>query len=252
MAESDGSAPARKNEPTKKSMTVPIILIAAAMVVGLLLVFTGNDGPSSPAPATQPVYPQPGAAAPQTTLPAAVAPTGAEEATGAAATTLYYGTTPLTAVPQESAAPIAAEPQTAPPETEAPAPQTTAKEGVAAQFTSENGSLLVDTSPENKFTRIISDQFDISPDLLTAIYAIPDTGQNYVMEWNGKKDASGKLIRNAETIRRCYLIDINGRVTDIAAADYSECVGMNRIENSFAMESLIKQMLIPQIEKAIN
>ncbi|MBQ6020441.1 MAG: hypothetical protein IJL26_09725 [Clostridia bacterium] len=230
-----------------------VTAISAAMVIGLLLLFTGNDEPTagthppvtaSPHTAVQ----QPTAtAAPaaQTVLPAAV-PT---DAPTAAATTLYYGAVPPTTIPPATHT-------TAPaPRTTAAAPQTDPEapaDGPAAQYTSADGSLHVDVSPENRFIQIVSKQSGISPSLLTAVYTLPDKGQNYVLEWNGETDASGKILRTADTVRRCYLIDISGRITDVAASDFNESVGMNRIENSVAMESMIKKILIPAIEKAIN
>ena len=221
-----------------------VTAIAAALVVGLLLIFTGEEKPAS--------RPTPAVGSAQYAAPTAPIQTAAIPAptTATPATTLYYGTAPLTTIPPATTVPATVSTTAAPAqpsETKAEPPQDT-----AAQFTSDKGSLTVDLSADNKFIRIVSGEKGISPALLTAVYALPDSGQNYVLEWNGETGADGALLRTADTVRRCYLIDTSGKITDIAAADFNECVGMNRIENSVAMETLIKKMLIPQIERAIN
>lgn len=226
--------------------------ISAAMVIGLLLLFTGNDDPAAGTRAST------GIVATQYVLPSQSVPTATVYTPSSAAiqptppaTTLYYGTAPLTTVPPatHTTAPSVPASTVAP---SASAAHQQEEDGPAAQFTSADGTLNVDLSPSNKFIQIVSSKEGIDAALLTAVYKLPDTGQNYVLEWTGKTDTSGKILRTSDTVRRCYLIDQSGNITDVAASDFNECVGMNRIENSVAMETLIKNMLVPAIEKAIN
>lgn len=115
-----------------------------------------------------------------------------------------------------------------------------------------NGKMYVDVSSDNKFIKIVNKAYGIDVKLLSAVFALPDTGQNYVLEWNGKTDGGGKILRNADTLRRCYLIDKNGKVTAIAAVDQSERMNMSRAENKLAMETLIKKVILPEIENQLN
>lgn len=225
--------------------------IVSALVIGMLLLFTGNDDPVRTQPPTVAVFSQTSPAVPTAPGMPTAAPTGVPFTTAGQETTLYYGTAPLTTIPASTTAPVAATvPQQTVTAAQTPS-QTTAPAQTAAQFTSAQGSMIVDTSADNRFIKIVADAKGISPSLLTAVYVLPDTGQNYVMEWNGTTDASGKLLRTADAVRRCYLIDTAGQIGDIAATDFNECVGMSRLENSVAMETLIKGILIPQIERSL-
>lgn len=115
-----------------------------------------------------------------------------------------------------------------------------------------NGKMYVDISESNKFIQIVHAEYKIDAKLLSAVYALPDTGQNYVLEWNGKTDSNGKIIRNADTLRRCFLIDVNGNISAIAATKSSERLNMSRAENKLAMETLIKKVILPEVEVQLN
>ncbi|MBR1811842.1 MAG: hypothetical protein IJ766_09425 [Clostridia bacterium] len=216
------------------------IVIAAAMIFGLLLMFVNPDSAEQTA------------TAPQNTVIYLV-PGQQTDATAAPETTLYYGLSAQTVptLPQTTAAqPITLQP----PQTASSAPVTTAAPAAttAPPITSANGTLNVDGSAENKFIKIVNQQYGIDAELLTAVFALPDTGQNYVLEWNSGRDDAGKILHTAENLRRCYLINTAGEVTDIAATKSSERVGMSIAENRIAMETLIKRVILPQIAAAIG
>lgn len=141
------------------------------------------------------------------------------------------------------------------------AAQTTAEQATAAQTTtarqestlpSPNGAMHVDLSSDNRFIQIVSRQYGISASLLSAVYVLPDSGQNYVLEWTGQTDANGKLIRSADTLRRCFLIDTAGKVASVAATDSSERENMSAAENKIAMETLIKRVILPELAGNLN
>ena len=115
-----------------------------------------------------------------------------------------------------------------------------------------NGTMIVDNDPDNAWIQQISRDYNIPAARLTAFYSVPNTGQNYVLEWNGTTDGSGRLLRSAGTLRRCFLIDEEGKLDSVAAADPDERVNMSRVENSFAMETLIKGVILPKVLEQID
>lgn len=162
----------------------------------------------------------------------------------------------LTTVPQtqeNTTTPPTTAATTVPPSTATTVPPSQAMELADGQTTIvHTGELLVDSSENNRFIQIVNSKYKIKKNLLTAVYSVPDTGQNYVMEWNGATDESGKLIRSAKTIRRCYLIGTDGTVTSVASVEPNERVNLSRTENSLSMNTLIKRIILPAIEDKLN
>lgn len=115
-----------------------------------------------------------------------------------------------------------------------------------------NGTMVVSNDPQNSFIRQIAEAYHIPAARLTAFYATPNTGQNYVLEWNGETAADGTLLRSADTLRRCFLIDENGNLDSVAATDPDERENMSRVENTFAMQTLIKGVILPKVLEQIE
>ncbi|MBO5895957.1 MAG: hypothetical protein J6Q83_01540, partial [Clostridia bacterium] len=77
---------------------------------------------------------------------------------------------------------------------------------------SPNGENVLSDHFENKFIKQISQDYGVDSDLLVAIYSEPDTGNNFVLEFSGKKDSSGTIIKSPDTLSKVYQIDQNGGV----------------------------------------
>ncbi len=110
----------------------------------------------------------------------------------------------------------------------------------------KNGTMVVDSSVSNKFIQIVEDKKDIDPSLLVAVYSVPESGQNYVFEFY---DDDG---READDIRRVYLIDSSGKITGIAAVKASERENVSSVENWFCMNVLIKELVYPAVKDELN
>ena len=110
----------------------------------------------------------------------------------------------------------------------------------------KNGTMVVDISSSNKFIKIIKNKKDIDTSLLAAVYSVPDSGQNYVFEFY---DEEG---READDIRRVYLIDTNGKITGVAAVNSSEKENISAVENWFCMNVLIKELVYPAVSKELK
>ena len=110
----------------------------------------------------------------------------------------------------------------------------------------KNGTMQTDTSPDNKYIKIVRQQKGISSDLLVAVFSVPESGQNYVFEFYSRDS------REVDNIRRVYLIDSNGKITGIAASNNSEKSGISAVENWFSMNVLIKEIIYPAIKDSIK
>lgn len=105
----------------------------------------------------------------------------------------------------------------------------------------KNGTMVVDTSSDNKFVKEVNKSRKIGSDKLVAVYSVPESGQNYVFEF---KDAKG---RKVDDLRRVYLLDENCKITGVAASSSTEKEGISSVENWFCMNVLIKEMIFPAV-----
>ncbi len=113
---------------------------------------------------------------------------------------------------------------------------------LSIEMPTSNGQMLVDTSPNNKFTQIVHKDRQIDTGYLIAVYSQPDTGQNYVLEFTSTTNFT------ADTLRRVFLIDTKGKISSVAAKSSSERENVSSMENWFCMNVLIKKMLLPAIQ----
>ena len=94
---------------------------------------------------------------------------------------------------------------------------------------SPKGDNMLSDNCENEFIKLVSENYNIDSDLLVAIYSIPDNGDNFVLEFNGKKDKNGNYIKSPATLRRIYQIDksknikiATGKTTGNVGVSYGE------------------------------
>ena len=55
----------------------------------------------------------------------------------------------------------------------------------------KNGDNILSDHHNNKYIKLVSEKFGVDKELLVAIYSTPDTGNNFVLEFDGKKDKDG-------------------------------------------------------------
>ena len=109
---------------------------------------------------------------------------------------------------------------------------------------SPNGDNVLSDHFENRYIKQISHDYGVDSDLLVAIYSEPDTGNNFVLEFNGKKDSSGSVIKSPDTLAKVYLVDKNGGVK-IATGKESGNVGVSYAEGLLSI-SMIKTVVMEQ------
>ncbi len=109
---------------------------------------------------------------------------------------------------------------------------------------SPNGENILSDHFENKYIKQISSSYGIDSDLLVAVYSEPDTGNNFVLEFNGDRDSSGNIIKSPDTLAKVYQIDKAGGVK-IATGQETGNVGVSYAEGLFCI-SMIKTVVMEQ------
>ena len=146
-----------------------------------------------------------------------------------------------------------------PTDTTASAPQSTAAApttGVATtaegeidlsiQLPDANGTMEVSLDPSNKFIKAVHNARGVDTSLLAAVYSVPESGQNYVLEFS----SAGK--RTADDLRRVYLLTADGAITSVAASKNTERENLSATENWFCMNVLIKGMVFKAVEDKLQ
>ena len=67
---------------------------------------------------------------------------------------------------------------------------------------------MLSDDPENEFIKLIADKYDLDPASLVAIYSVPDSGTNYVLEFKGSGILGNKppYKKSADNLKKVYLI----------------------------------------------
>lgn len=121
-------------------------------------------------------------------------------------------------------------------------------ESTTSKYTKTGDSVFTDDK-NNKYLSAVAKKYNIDTDNLAAIYTIPDTNGNIVLEFDGSKDENGKRIRNESTLIAIYSIgkDLNSKRASENASlnEYSE------IEMK-TMFFTVNKYLIPKFENELK
>lgn len=109
---------------------------------------------------------------------------------------------------------------------------------------SKNGENVLSDHYENEFIKSVSSRYGVDSDLLVAIYSVPDTGNNFVLQFNGKKDSSGSIVKSPDTLEKVYQID-KDRNVKIATGTQSGNVGVSYAEGIFCF-NMVKTLVMEQ------
>ena len=149
-------------------------------------------------------------------------------------------TAPSSVAPASSEAPTP-ETSSAAPSSEAPS-SSQGEIDLSIQMPEANGTMEVSLAPDNLFINAVHVSRGVDPSLLAAVYAVPESGQNYVFEF---KTAAG---RTADNLRRVYLLQGDGTIVSVAASNSAERENLSVTENWFCMNVLIKNMVFPAVK----
>jgi hypothetical protein len=77
---------------------------------------------------------------------------------------------------------------------------------------SPNGENILSDHYDNKYIKKVEKKYKVDSELLVAIYSDPDTGNNFVLQFNGKRDKDGNVIKSPDTLEKVYHIDKKGNI----------------------------------------
>mgnify|MGYP002513569075 CR=1 FL=1 len=74
----------------------------------------------------------------------------------------------------------------------------------------KNGDNYLSDDPNNEFIKLIASTYNIDKNALVAIYSVPDSGTNYVLQFNGKSSLFGKTTyeKSPDNLYRVYHIGL--------------------------------------------
>lgn len=100
----------------------------------------------------------------------------------------------------------------------------------------KNGDNLLSDSPDNEFVSLVSKNYNVPAERLVAIYSVPDTGTNFVLQFKNERDANGNIVKSPDTLEKVYNIGkdrsvkiATGKMVGNVGVSYAEsliCFGM--------------------------
>lgn len=108
----------------------------------------------------------------------------------------------------------------------------------------KNGDNILSDHHNNKYIKLVSEKFGVDKELLVAIYSEPDTGNNFVLEFSGKRDEDGNVIKSPDTLSKVYSIDKNKKIS-VATGKTTGNVGVSYAEGMLCF-NMVKTIVMPQ------
>ena len=166
-----------------------------------------------------------------------------------ASTTLPAQTAPVSQTEAESASSVPLSqtaPASSPAATSAAASPEEETVTLPIELPAANGTMEVSVDPLNALIRAVAEDRGLDVSLLAAVYAVPQSGQNYVFEFSGAGE------RSASALRRVYLLTDDLQIKSVAAANAAEREHISMTENWFCMNVLIKGVIFPSVEEKMQ
>ena len=108
----------------------------------------------------------------------------------------------------------------------------------------KNGNNQLSDHHNNKFIKLVSEKFNVDTELLVAVYSEPDTGNNFVLEFSGKRDEDGNVIKSPDTLSKVYAIDKNKNIA-VATGKTTGNINVSYAEGTLCF-NMIKTLVMPQ------
>ncbi len=109
---------------------------------------------------------------------------------------------------------------------------------------SVNGENYLSDHYSNEFIQLIERKYGVDTDLLVAIYSVPDTGTNFVLQFNGKTNRKGEVIKSPDTLEKVYQIDSDKNIK-IATGTNKGNVGVSYPESVMSF-NMVKKIVMSQ------
>lgn len=108
----------------------------------------------------------------------------------------------------------------------------------------KTGDNILSDSADNEFIKLVSEKYGVDPKNLVAIYAIPDKGNNFVLEFDGTTDANGNIVKSPDTLKRVHQVDKERNIVT-ATGSVSGNVGVSYAEGKFVFY-IVTNLIMPQ------
>lgn len=108
----------------------------------------------------------------------------------------------------------------------------------------KSGENVLSDHHNNKYIKLVADKYGADTECLVAIYSDPDTGNNFVLEFNGEKDEDGNVIKSPDTLSKVYLVDKNKEIS-VATGKTTGNIGVSYAEGTLCF-NMIKTIVMPQ------
>jgi hypothetical protein len=108
---------------------------------------------------------------------------------------------------------------------------------------SVNGENRLSDHYENEFIQLVSDKYDIDTDLLVAIYSVPDSGTNFVLQFDGTK-RRGEYVKSPDTLEKVYQIDLDKNIK-VATGTATGNIGVSYPESVLCV-AMVKTIVMEQ------
>ncbi|MBE6801609.1 MAG: hypothetical protein E7530_01840 [Ruminococcaceae bacterium] len=109
---------------------------------------------------------------------------------------------------------------------------------------SKNGDNMLSDHHDNQYIKLVAGEYEVDTDLLVAIYSVPDTGNNFVLEFDGTKDSSGNYVKSPDTLKTVYQIDLERNIK-VATSSGVGNVGVSYAEGLFCF-NMVKTLVMEQ------
>lgn len=108
----------------------------------------------------------------------------------------------------------------------------------------KTGDNILSDSADNEFIKLVSEKYGIDPKNLVAIYAIPDKGNNFVLEFDGSTDSNGNVIKSPDTLKRVHQVDEERNIVT-ATGTVTGNIGVSYAEGKFVFY-IVTNLIMPQ------
>ncbi len=108
---------------------------------------------------------------------------------------------------------------------------------------SVNGENLLSDNADNEFIQLVANKYGVDTDLLVAIYSVPDSGTNFVLQFNGDKKR-GEFIKSPDTLEKVYQIDLEKNIK-VATGTASGNEGVSYAESVMCV-AMVKKLVMTQ------
>ena len=108
---------------------------------------------------------------------------------------------------------------------------------------SVNGENFLSDEVDNEFIQLVANKYGVDTDLLVAIYSVPDSGTNFVLQFNGDKK-KGEYVKSPDTLEKVYQIDLAKNIK-VATGTASGNEGVSYAESVMCV-AMVKKLVMAQ------